>query len=311
MEFSHVSVLAEECIQALNLRPDGVYVDGTTGGGGHSLRIAQQLGPAGRLICIDRDEEALAAASRRLEAYRDRVTFVKSNFAQIAQVIEGQGLAGVDGILFDLGVSSYQLDNGDRGFSYMHDAPLDMRMDRSQPFSAWDVVNTYTQEQLRQILWEYGEERYSGRVAAAIVEQREESPIETTGQLAQVIREAMPAAARREKQHPAKRSFQAIRIEVNGELRAVEQAMEGSVDKLLPGGRLAVISFHSLEDRIVKKIFAQQAKGCTCPPEFPVCVCGKKPRLKLISRGVITAGQKELDENPRARSAKLRVAERI
>ena len=311
MEFSHVSVLAEECIQALNLRPDGVYVDGTTGGGGHSLRIAQQLGPAGRLICIDRDEEALAAASRRLEAYRDRVTFVKSNFAQIAQVIEGQGLAGVDGILFDLGVSSYQLDNGDRGFSYMHDAPLDMRMDRSQPFSAWDVVNTYTQEQLRQILWEYGEERYSGRVAAAIVQQREESPIETTGQLAQVIREAMPAAARREKQHPAKRSFQGIRIEVNGELRAVEQAMEGSVDKLLPGGRLAVISFHSLEDRIVKKIFAQQAKGCTCPPEFPVCVCGKKPRLKLISRGVITAGQKELDENPRARSAKLRVAERI
>ena len=311
MEFSHVSVLAEECIQALNLRPDGVYVDGTTGGGGHSLRIAQQLGPAGRLICIDRDEEALAAASRRLEAYRDRVTFVKSNFAQIAQVIEGQGLAGVDGILFDLGVSSYQLDNGDRGFSYMHDAPLDMRMDRSQPFSAWDVVNTYTQEQLRQILWEYGEERYSGRVAAAIVQQREESPIETTGQLAQVIREAMPAAARREKQHPAKRSFQAIRIEVNGELRAVEQAMEGSVDKLLPGGRLAVISFHSLEDRIVKKIFAQQAKGCTCPPDFPVCVCGKKPRLKLISRGVITAGQKELDENPRARSAKLRVAERI
>ena len=311
MEFSHVSVLAEECIQALNLRPDGVYVDGTTGGGGHSLRIAQQLGPAGRLICIDRDEEALAAASRRLEAYRDRVTFVKSNFAQIAQVIEGQGLAGVDGILFDLGVSSYQLDNGDRGFSYMHDAPLDMRMDRSQPFSAWDVVNTYTQEQLRQILWEYGEERDSGRVAAAIVQQREESPIETTGQLAQVIREAMPAAARREKQHPAKRSFQAIRIEVNGELRAVEQAMEGSVDKLLPGGRLAVISFHSLEDRIVKKIFAQQAKGCTCPPEFPVCVCGKKPRLKLISRGVITAGQKELDENPRARSAKLRVAERI
>ena len=311
MEFSHVSVLAEECIQALNLRPDGVYVDGTTGGGGHSLRIAQQLGPAGRLICIDRDEEALAAASRRLEAYRDRVTFVKSNFAQIAQVIEGQGLAGVDGILFDLGVSSYKLDNGDRGFSYMHDAPLDMRMDRSQPFSAWDVVNTYTQEQLRQILWEYGEERYSGRVAAAIVQQREESPIETTGQLAQVIREAMPAAARREKQHPAKRSFQAIRIEVNGELRAVEQAMEGSVDKLLPGGRLAVISFHSLEDRIVKKIFAQQAKGCTCPPEFPVCVCGKKPRLKLISRGVITAGQKELDENPRARSAKLRVAERI
>ena len=311
MEFSHVSVLAEECIQALNLRPDGVYVDGTTGGGGHSLRIAQQLGPAGRLICIDRDEEALAAASRRLEAYRDRVTFVKSNFAQIAQVIEGQGLAGVDGILFDLGVSSYQLDNGDRGFSYMHDAPLDMRMDRSQPFFSWYVVNTYTQEQLRQILWEYGEERYSGRVAAAIVQQRKESPIETTGQLAQVIREAMPAAARREKQHPAKRSFQAIRIEVNGELRAVEQAMEGSVDKLLPGGRLAVISFHSLEDRIVKKIFAQQAKGCTCPPEFPVCVCGKKPRLKLISRGVITAGQKELDENPRARSAKLRVAERI
>lgn len=311
MEFSHVSVLAEECIQALNLRPDGVYVDGTTGGGGHSLRIAQQLGPAGRLICIDRDEEALAAASRRLEAYRDRVTFVKSNFAQIAQVIEGQGLAGVDGILFDLGVSSYQLDNGDRGFSYMHDAPLDMRMDRSQPFSAWDVVNTYTQEQLRQILWEYGEERYSGRVAAAIVQQREESPIETTGQLAQVIREAMPAAARREKQHPAKRSFQAIRIEVNGELRAVEQAMEGSVDKLLPGGRLAVISFHSLEDRIVKNVFRDMESDCICDKSLPVCVCGKKRELKQVNKKPITASEEEQKENPRSKSAKLRIAERV
>ena len=311
MEFSHVSVLAEECIQALNLRPDGVYVDGTTGGGGHSLRIAQQLGPAGRLICIDRDEEALAAASRRLEAYRDRVTFVKSNFAQIAQVIEGQGLAGVDGILFDLGVSSYQLDNGDRGFSYMHDAPLDMRMDRSQPFSAWDVVNTYTQEQLRQILWEYGEERYSGRVAAAIVQQREESPIETTGQLAQVIREAMPAAARREKQHPAKRSFQALRIAVNGELEELTAMLRGAASRLAPGGRLAVITFHSLEDRIVKKTMQELATGCTCPPNFPVCVCGKKPTVRLVNRKPIVCGPAELTYNPRARSAKLRVAEKL
>ena len=311
MEFSHVSVLARECLQALRIRPDGVYVDATTGGGGHSLLIAQQLGPQGRLICIDRDKDALDAASRRLQDYRDRVTFVKSNFSEITQVLQQQGVPGADGILFDLGVSSYQLDNEARGFSYMNDAPLDMRMDRSQALTARDVVNTYPQEELRRILWDYGEERYSGRIAAAIVRRREERPIETTLELADVIRSAMPAQALREKQHPAKRSFQAVRIEVNGELRAVEQAMNDAVDALAPGGRVAVISFHSLEDRIVKTVFAQQAKGCTCPPEFPVCVCGKKPRIKLISRGVITASKEELDENPRARSAKLRVAEKI
>lgn len=311
MEFSHVSVLARECLQALRIRPDGVYVDATTGGGGHSLLIAQQLGPQGRLICIDRDQDALDAASRRLQDYRDRVTFVKSNFSEITQVLQQQGVPGADGILFDLGVSSYQLDNEARGFSYMNDAPLDMRMDRSQALTARDVVNTYPQEELRRILWDYGEERYSGRIAAAIMRRREERPIETTLELADVIRSAMPAQALREKQHPAKRSFQAVRIEVNGELRAVEQAMNDAVDALAPGGRVAVISFHSLEDRIVKTVFAQQAKGCTCPPEFPVCVCGKKPRIKLISRGVITASKEELDENPRARSAKLRVAEKI
>lgn len=311
MEFSHVSVLARECLQALRIRPDGVYVDATTGGGGHSLLIAQQLGPQGRLICIDRDQDALDAASRRLQDYRDRVTFVKSNFSEITQVLQQQGVPGADGILFDLGVSSYQLDNEARGFSYMNDAPLDMRMDRSQALTARDVVNTYPQEELRRILWDYGEERYSGRIAAAIVRRREERPIETTLELADVIRSAMPAQALREKQHPAKRSFQAVRIEVNGELWAVEQAMNDAVDALAPGGRVAVISFHSLEDRIVKTVFTQQAKGCTCPPEFPVCVCGKKPRIKLISRGVITASKEELDENPRARSAKLRVAEKI
>lgn len=311
MEFSHVSVLAEECMQALRIRPEGIYVDATTGGGGHSMRIAQQLSPQGRLICIDRDQDALEAAGHRLRDYSDRVTFVKSNFSEITQVLRGLGVPGADGILFDLGVSSYQLDNGERGFSYMNDAPLDMRMDRSQVLTAREVVNTYTQEELKRILWEYGEERYSGRIAGAIVRRREERPIETTLDLAGVIRSAMPAAALREKQHPAKRSFQAVRIEVNGELRAVEQAMNDAVDALAPGGRLAVISFHSLEDRIVKSVFAQQAKGCTCPPEFPVCVCGKKPRIKLISRGVITASETELEENPRARSAKLRVAEKI
>ena len=311
MEFSHVSVLFQECIDGLAIAPQGVYVDGTTGGGGHSLAIAQALGQGGRLICIDRDSDALAAAAQRLAPYQDKITFVKSNFAQVAQVVRDLNLPGIDGLLLDLGVSSFQLDNGQRGFSYMQDAPLDMRMDQSQPFTAADVVNTYDHEQLRRILWEYGEERYSGRIAGAICKRREEKPLETTLELADVIRKAMPAAALREKQHPAKRSFQALRIEVNAELRSVEQALEDVVPLLNPGGRLAIISFHSLEDRIVKNVFARHAKGCICPPEFPVCVCGHKPQLKLISRGVITASPQELEENPRARSAKLRVAEKI
>lgn len=311
MEFSHKSVLAQECMEGLRIRPQGIYMDATTGGGGHSLGIVQRLGEGGRLICIDRDDDALQAAGKRLEPYREKITFVKSNFSDIAAVAKDLGISQVDGILFDLGVSSYQLDAMERGFSYMNDAPLDMRMDRSQSFTAGDVVNGYSQEELKRILWDYGEERYSGRIAAAICRRREEKPIQSTVELAEIIRGAMPSQALREKQHPAKRSFQAIRIEVNGELRAVEQAVQDSVDLLAPGGRLAVISFHSLEDRIVKNIFAQQAKGCICPPEFPVCVCGRKPRLKLVHRGVITAGEEELRENPRARSAKLRVAEKI
>lgn len=311
MEFSHKSVLAQECMEGLHIRPQGIYMDATTGGGGHSLGIVQRLGEGGRLICIDRDDDALQAAGKRLEPYREKITFVKSNFSDIAAVAKDLGISQVDGILFDLGVSSYQLDAMERGFSYMNDAPLDMRMDRSQSFTAGDVVNGYSQEELKRILWDYGEERYSGRIAAAICRRREEKPIQSTVELAEIIRGAMPSQALREKQHPAKRSFQAIRIEVNGELRAVEQAVQDSVDLLAPGGRLAVISFHSLEDRIVKNIFAQQAKGCICPPEFPVCVCGRKPRLKLVHRGVITAGEEELRENPRARSAKLRVAEKI
>ena len=311
MEFSHKSVLAQECMEGLRIRPQGIYMDATTGGGGHSLGIVQRLGEGGRLICIDRADDALQAAGKRLEPYREKITFVKSNFSDIAAVAKDLGISQVDGILFDLGVSSYQLDAMERGFSYMNDAPLDMRMDRSQSFTAGDVVNGYSQEELKRILWDYGEERYSGRIAAAICRRREEKPIQSTVELAEIIRGAMPPQALREKQHPAKRSFQAIRIEVNGELRAVEQAVQDSVDLLAPGGRLAVISFHSLEDRIVKNIFAQQAKGCICPPEFPVCVCGRKPRLKLVHRGVITAGEEELRDNPRARSAKLRVAEKI
>lgn len=311
MEFSHKSVLAQECMEGLHIRPQGIYMDATTGGGGHSLGIVQRLGEGGRLICIDRDDDALQAAGKRLEPYREKITFVKSNFSDIAAVAKDLGISQVDGILFDLGVSSYQLDAMERGFSYMNDAPLDMRMDRSQSFTAGDVVNGYSQEELKRILWDYGEERYSGRIAAAICRRREEKPIQSTVELAEIIRGAMPPQALREKQHPAKRSFQAIRIEVNGELRAVEQAVQDSVDLLAPGGRLAVISFHSLEDRIVKNIFAQQAKGCICPPEFPVCVCGKKPLVKLVTRKPIVSGPAELEENPRARSAKLRVAEKL
>jgi len=310
MEFAHVSVLPQECLDGLNIDSQGIYVDATAGGGGHSFMIASKL-QGGRLICIDRDEEALAAAGKRLAPFGDTVTFVKSNFQDIAQVLRQLDIPAVNGVLFDLGVSSYQLDNPERGFSYMHDAPLDMRMDKQQALSAWQVVNEYSQEELRRIIDLYGEERFAGRIASAICRVRQDKPIETTLQLVDVIKSAMPAAAKKEKQHPAKRTFQAIRIEVNGELAAVEQAVADAVDCLAPGGRVAVISFHSLEDRIVKTIFADAAKGCTCPKEFPVCVCGKKPRVKLISRGVIVATEQEQTDNPRARSAKLRVAEKL
>ncbi len=309
-EFHHISVLLHECLSGLNIKPDGVYVDGTLGGAGHSSQIAARL-TTGRLIGIDRDPVALAAAGERLKPFADRVTLVHSNFSEMASVLKDLNISGVDGILLDLGVSSPQLDEVSRGFSYMADAPLDMRMNGQDALSAETVVNTWSQEELRRILYTYGEERYAPQIAAAICRKREQSPIKTTLELVDIIRSAMPPAALREKQHPAKRSFQAIRIAVNDELDSVEKAMEAAIPLLNPGGRLAVITFHSLEDRIVKLAMADAAKGCTCPPRLPVCVCGNKPKVKLITRKPQTASEEELEMNPRSRSAKLRVCEKI
>lgn len=309
-QFHHVSVLLEECLDGLNIKPDGIYVDGTLGGAGHSSEIVKRL-TTGRLIGIDRDEIALRAAGERLAPYAERVQLVHSNFCEIAKVLDDLGIAGVDGILLDLGVSSPQLDDAMRGFSYMADAPLDMRMDNSAPLCAKDVVNTWPQEELKRILYEYGEERFAPAIAAAICRRREEKPIETTFELVDIIRSAMPPAALREKQHPAKRSFQAIRIAVNDELGSVSKALRDAIPRLNPGGRMAIITFHSLEDRIVKNAFAEAARGCTCPPEFPVCICGNKPKVKLINRKPIVSGENELNVNPRARSAKLRICEKI
>ncbi len=310
MEFVHRSVLLDECIEALSIRPDGIYVDGTLGGAGHSFEIVKRL-TTGRLIGIDRDRVALTAAEERLRPYLDRVTLVHANFSEIRSILNNLSIPGADGMLFDLGVSSPQLDDAERGFSYMADAPLDMRMNRDDPLTAAEIVNTWSAEELRGIFYEYGEERYAPQVAAAIVRRRETKPIETTLELAEIIRSAMPPQALREKQHPAKRCFQAIRIAVNDELGAVRRLMEDAIDCLNPGGRLAVITFHSLEDRIVKTAMQAAAKGCTCPPEFPVCVCGKKPRVTVLTRKPIVSGAAELNENPRARSAKLRVAEKL
>ena len=310
MEFQHRSVLLDECIDALSIRPDGIYLDGTLGGAGHSLEICRRL-TTGRLIGVDRDEVALRAAAERLKPFADRVTTVHSNFCEINTILDGLGLDGVDGMLFDLGVSSPQLDDASRGFSYMADAPLDMRMDRGEALTASTVVNEWPQEELRRILYEYGEERYAPQIAAAIARRRQQRPIETTLELVDVIRSAMPPQALREKQHPAKRSFQAIRIAVNDELASVSRLMHDAIDRLNPGGRLAVITFHSLEDRIVKNAMQAAAKGCTCPPEFPVCICGKKPKVRVLTRKPIVSGAQELAENPRARSAKLRVAEKL
>ena len=310
MEFVHRSVLLLPTVEALAVRPDGIYLDGTLGGAGHSYEIASRL-TTGRLIGLDRDETALAAAGARLAPFAGRVTLVHSNFADLAQVLDSLEIPAVDGMLFDLGVSSPQLDDAERGFSYMQDAPLDMRMDRTAGLTAYEVVNTWPEAELKRILYTYGEERYAPRIAAAIAARRTERPIATTLELADLIRSAMPAQALREKQHPAKRSFQAIRIAVNDELGAVERMLASAIDRLNPGGRLAVITFHSLEDRIVKTAFQEAARGCTCPKDFPVCVCGKKPKVKLITRHPIVADEAELAENPRARSAKLRVAERL
>ena len=306
----HVPVLLNECIEYLNIRPEGTYLDGTLGMGGHSEQIASRL-TTGRLICIDRDETAIERAGKRLAGFGDKVILVHGNFSNAASILDSLGVNGVDGMLFDLGVSSPQLDEAQRGFSYMNDAPLDMRMDRSDGVSAYEVVNIWSEERLRRILWDYGEERYARRVVAAIAEKREQHPIETTLELAAIIKNAMPAAALREKQHPAKRSFQAIRIAVNDELAAIARMMETAPDKLRPGGRLCVISFHSLEDRIVKSGIAARENGCTCPREAPVCTCGFVRTLRSVSRKPILPGEEELENNPRSRSAKLRVAERV
>ena len=309
-EFTHRPVLLDECIEALAIRPDGVYLDGTLGRAGHSREIVKRL-TTGRLICVDRDQAALDAAEARLADWMDKVTLVHSNFDRVADILDELGLRGADGMLFDLGVSSPQLDDASRGFSYMADAPLDMRMDRSEGLTAADVVNTWPQEELRRILQQYGEERYAPSIAAAIVRRRQERPIATTLELVEVVKSGMPAKALKEKQHPAKRSFQAIRIAVNDELASVDRMLQGAVPRLNRGGRLAVITFHSLEDRIVKNALAQFARGCVCPPDFPVCVCGRTPDVKLTPKKPILPSEGEIEENPRARSAKLRVAEKL
>ena len=310
MEFSHVSVLYNEAIENLNIRPDGIYVDGTLGGGGHSAGICRKLGENGLLIGIDRDRDALRAAEERLKEFRCRKIFVHDNYSSVKRVIEECGVDHIDGGLLDLGVSSYQLDARERGFSYMQPAPLDMRMDAEDPFSAYDVVNGYDKKELTRIIKSYGEERWASRISDFIVKARKEQPIETTDQLVEIIKSAVPAAARREGPHPAKRTFQAIRIEVNDEIGQLEKAVDSFIDVLAPKGRLCIITFHSLEDRIVKEKFAYRANPCTCPKNLP-CVCGKKPEIRKITGKPVLPSQEELENNPRSRSAKLRVAEKI
>ena len=310
MEFHHISVLLNECIDNLNLRPDGIYVDGTMGGGGHSLEIAKRL-TTGRLICIDQDPNAHEAAGKRLAEYKDRITFVRDNFGNIANILDSLGIEKIDGMLLDIGVSSHQLDEAERGFSYQQDAPLDMRMNPDRPFSAYDVVNGYDEDELDRVIFTYGEERWARRIAQFIVKEREAKPIETTGELVDIIKKAVPKGARKDGPHPAKRTFQAIRIEVNGELEVLQRAIDDVAARLAVGGRLCIITFHSLEDRIVKEAFRKQENPCICPPQFPVCVCGKKPLGRVITRKPILPSKEELEENPRSRSAKLRVLEGV
>jgi 16S rRNA (cytosine1402-N4)-methyltransferase len=309
--YGHRPVLLEECLEALQIKPEGVYVDGTFGRGGHSLEIAGRLGPKGRLICIDRDQQALDEGVGRLANVQAQVRFLHGNFEDLDRLLDEACISKADGMLFDLGVSSPQLDDGARGFSYQQDAPLDMRMNRDDALTAHTVVNRWSYEELRRILYQYGEERYGAAIAAAICRRREDREISTTFELVDIIRGAMPAAALREKQHPAKRSFQGIRIAVNDELGAIERMLGQAINRLQVGGRLGVISFHSLEDRIVKVHLAASAKGCTCPPEFPLCICGKRPLVKLVKKKPILPSSQELEGNPRARSAKLRVAEKL
>ena len=309
--FSHKSVLLFECIEALNIRNGYTYVDCTTGGGGHSLEIAKRMGPDSRLICFDRDKSAIAAASKRLEQFSDRITFINDNFSSLGQVLDELNINNLGGVLADLGCSSYQFDSPERGFSYMHDAAIDMRMDTDASLSAYKVVNEYAENDLKRIIYEYGEERFAPRIASAICRARADKPIETTHQLSDIIKSAIPAAARADGPHPAKRTFQAIRIEVNGELDVISPVINAAATRMVTGGRIAIISFHSLEDRLVKQSYKELASGCTCPRDFPVCICGKKPVIKEVSKKPILPSEEELLENPRSRSAKLRIAEKL
>ena len=311
MEFRHIPVMLNECIDSLNIKPDGIYVDGTLGGAGHSSQIVRRLGENGLLIGIDRDENAIKAAGERLCGYDGRVLIVKNNFKNINEVLKSADIDKIDGALLDLGVSSHQLDEASRGFSYMHDAPLDMRMDRDEAKSAYDVINVYDENRLAEIIFDYGEERWAKRIAKFIADGRKAKPIETTGELVKIISAAIPKGARMNGGNPAKRTFQAIRIEVNGELEILRGAIDDFTGHLNAGGRLAVITFHSLEDRIVKEEFARLARGCTCPKEFPVCVCGNKPSVKALTGKPITASEAELEQNSRSKSAKLRVIEKL
>ncbi len=310
MDFKHIPVLYSECISNLKIKPDGVYADGTLGGGGHAFGIGSLLSEAGMLIGIDRDQDAIDAASKRLDSLSCSVKLVRDNYSNIREILQELEVPGIDGALLDIGVSSFQLDNKERGFSYMQDAPLDMRMNREDSFTAYDVVNGYDRRQLADIIKKYGEEKWALRISEFIVKERAKGAIETTGQLVDIIKAAIPASARRDGPHPAKRTFQAIRIEVNNELEQLERAVDEFCDVLLPGGRLCIITFHSLEDRIVKEAFNRRLNPCTCPKEFPVCVCGKVTDVVKVTGKPIVSGREELDENPRARSAKLRVIEK-
>lgn len=311
MEFAHIPVMLNECLEGLNIKADGTYVDGTVGGAGHSIEIVKRLSENGRLICVDKDEDALKAAGERLAPYKDRVTFIHDDYKNLVNELDSIGVGKVDGILLDLGVSSYQLDNAERGFSYMKDAPLDMRMDRSQRISAHEVVNGYTESELARILFDYGEEKLARQIARNIVRARSEKPIETTLELAKIVEDTYPAKTRWKFGHPAKRTFQAIRIEVNDELSSLGEAVTAMARRLEKGGRMAVITFHSLEDRIVKSAFKELSLACTCPPDFPVCVCGKVQEVELVNKKPITASDEELENNSRSQSAKLRVIEKL
>ena len=311
MEFKHASVLLNETIDSLNIKPDGIYVDGTLGGGGHSFEICKRLGDGGRLIGIDQDLDSIAAATERLQPYKDKVTIVHSNYQDIDSVLKGLSISGVDGIVLDLGVSSYQLDNVDRGFTYREDTPLDMRMDQTQPMTAKDIVNDYSEMELYRVIRDYGEEQFAKNIAKHIVRARLDKPIETTGELNEIIKAAIPAKLRQGTGHPSKKTFQAIRIELNHELDVLEQSLDTMIKLLNPGGRLSIITFHSLEDRIVKTIYRRNMNPCTCPPSFPVCTCGKVSMGKVVTRKPIVPSEQELADNKRAKSSKLRVFERI